>query len=150
MANLDLQKMNAADALRQAVLISGKTQEQIEEEAGLRPGALDQFQSRRDPHWPKLIELPALSCALGTDLLIRWQDEQFLGKCLRHEVGINPEQLLREIVRACTELGDVASAAQKALGDDIVDRKEAMAIRREAMEVVASMYRIVNGVSGLV
>ena len=150
MANLNLQKMNAADALRQAVIISGKTQEQIEEEAGLRPGALDQFQSRRDPHWPNLLALPALSCALGTDLLIRWQEEQFLGKCLRYDAEINPEQLLREIVQACTELGDVASAAQKALRDDVVDRKEAMAIRREAMEVVASMYRIVNGVSGIV
>lgn len=152
MVDVNLRKMTAADAIRQAVIVSGKTQEEIEEEAGLRPGSLDQYQSRRDPHWPHMLHLPVLSMVLGTDLLLRWQEEQYLAKCLRHEPGhIEPTELLREIVRAAADLGDVATAATAALaGDNEITRPEAMAIRREAMEVVARMYMIINGVAGRV
>lgn len=152
MAELDLKRMNAADAIRQAVIIANKTQEEIEAEAGLRPGSLDQFASRRDAHWPSMLHIPELCRVCRTDLLIQWQLEQYLNKCLSYEPQcMEPTALLREIVRACGELGDVSNAAQAALTNDSdVDRKEAMAIRREAMEVVASMFRIVNGMGGLV
>ena len=150
--NVDIKKMTAADAIRQAVIIGGKTQEEIEEAAQLRPGSLDQYCSRRDPHWPNMLHIPSLSVALGTDLLIRWQMEQYLQKCLRHELPeMDPAELLKEVVRACSEVGDVCRAAQDALkNDDGIDRKEALAIRREAMEVVSSMFRIINGVAGRV
>lgn len=152
MVDVNLRKMTAADAIRQAVIISGKTQEVIEEEAGLRPGSLDQYQSRRDPHWPNMLHMPALSMALGTDLLLRWQEEQFMAKCLRHESrDMSGRELLQSIVKLAAEIGDVATAAQAALANDgEVDRKEAMAIRREAMEAVASLWKIMNGVAGRV
>lgn len=150
-AQFDLRRMTAADVIRQAIIISGKTQEQIEEEAGLRPGSLDQYASRRDHHWPSLINLPGLSMALGTDLLIRWQEEQLMGKCLEHTAeSMPPDELLREIVTAAAEFGDVARAADKAIKDQQIDRTEAMGIRREAMEVVARMYKIINGVAARV
>jgi len=149
--SLDLRRMTAADVIRQAIIISRKTQEEIEEEAGLRPGSLDQYASRRDHHWPSLINLPGLSMALGTDLLIRWQEEQLLGKCLEHAPqSMDPEDLLREIVKAAAELGDVARAADNASKDKAIDRAEAMGIRREAMEVVARMYRVINGMAARV
>lgn len=152
MAELDLKRMNAADAIRQTVIIAGKSQEEIEAEAGLRPGSLDQFASRRDAHWPNMLHIPELSRVCRTDLLIQWQWEQYLNKCLSYEPEcMDPAGLLRELVRACAELSDVSHAAQAALTNDTgVDRAEAMAIRREAMEVVASMFRIINGVAGRV
>ena len=152
MAHFDLRKMTAADVIRQAIIISGKSQEEIEEEAGLRPGSLDQYASRRDNHWPSLISLPKLSMALGTDLLIRWQEEQMLGVCLAHAPeSMDQGELLRAIVEACGKLGDVSNEAQKALkGDNEVNRQEAMAIRREAMEAVVPLWRIINGMAGRV
>jgi hypothetical protein len=152
MVDINLRKMTAADAIRQAVIISGKTQEVIEEEAGLRPGSLDQYQSRRDPHWPNMLHMPALSMALGTDLLLRWQDEQYLAKCLRYDApSMCGRELLGAVVKLAAEIGDVATAAQAALSNDgEIDRAEAMAIRREAMEAVATLWKIMNGVSGRV
>lgn len=152
MAHFDLRRMTAADVIRQAVIISNKTQEEIEAEAGLRPGSLDQFQSRRDHHWPNMLHIPVLSMTLGTDILIRWQEEQFLDKCLRHDPEhMENQELLRQLVQAVSELGDVAEAAHKALdGDGEIDRQEALAIRRESMELVARMYKIINGVAARV
>lgn len=152
MAHFDLRRMTAADVIRQAIIISGKTQEEIEEEAGLRPGSLDQYASRRDHHWPNIINIPALSMALGTDLLVRWQEEQYLDKCLAYEpTSMTPEDLLKAIVEACGRLGDVSNEAQRALKDDNdVSRPEAMAIRREAMEAVVPLWKIINGMAARV
>lgn len=148
MTNLDLRRMTAADVIRQAIIISGKTQEEIEAEAGLRAGSLDQYASRRDHHWPNMLNIPELSMTLGTDILIRWQEEQLLGKCLQHAPqSMEPGELLHEIVKAAAELGDVARAADNASKDRDIDRAEAMGIRREAMEVVARMYRVINGMA---
>lgn len=151
MVDLNLRNMNAADAIRQAVIISGRTQEDIEAAASLPTGVLDQYQSRLDPHWPNLLRIAPLSVALGTDLIIRWLYEQYLASALRHDVPVMSErELLEYIVQLSAEIGDVAAAAKAALADDDITRKEALAIRREAMEAVASLWKVINGVAGRV
>jgi hypothetical protein len=146
---LDLIDMSAADVIRQAVLISGKSQEVIEAAANLRPGILDQYSSRNDHHWPNMLNLPGLCQALGNDLLIRWQAAQFAASATRHAAPDMPaSRLMRETVLSAIEFGDFARAVETALGDDKLTRKERMAIRREAQELAARLLRVVNSVSG--
>lgn len=146
-----LQRMNAADALRQAILMSAKSSEEIEVEAGMTPGALDRYCSRRDAHWPSLINIANLCVAMGNDLLIQWLQEQYDAAALKHvQEPFTEDDLLREMVKAAKEFGDVAAAVDLALRDDSISRREALAIRREAMEAAARLYRIINGVAGRV
>lgn len=88
---------------------------------------------------------------MGNDLLIQWLQEQYAASALKHaQETFTDEQLLREMVKAAKEFGDVAAAVDLALRDDSVSRREAMAIRREAMEAAARLHRIINGIAGRV
>lgn len=145
---INLLDMSAADVIRQAVLMSGKNQEVIEAEAGLRPGILDQYASRQDHHWPNMLNIPRLCQALGNDLLIQWQVAQYEAGAVRHAVPDMPcAALLRETVTSAAEFGDLARAVEAALKDDKLTRKERMTVRREAQELVARILRVVSGVS---
>lgn len=145
---IDLRDMSAADVIRQAVLMSGKSQEVIEAAANLRPGILDQYASRGDHHWPNMLNTPGLCQALGNDLLIKWQAVQYEAGALRHTAPDMPAScLMRETVLSAIEFGDFARAVEAALGDDKLTRRERMAIRREAQELAARLLRVVNSVS---
>lgn len=145
---LNQRDMGAADVIRQAVLMSGKPQEEIEALAGLRPGILDQYASRHDQRWPSLLNIPAICQALGNDLLIAWLQAQYESLALRHyPQEISGPELLRETVASAAEFGDVARAVEAALKDEKLTRRERMAIRREAMEHVSRLFGLINGVA---
>lgn len=140
--------MTPADAIRQAWLVSGRTQEEIEAAAGLRPGILDQYASRHDHHWPNLLHIPALCQAMGNDLLIDWQRAQVQAHALRHNTpAMTNADLLRQTLAAGGDFGDVARAVEDALADDNLTRRERMRIRREVQELVARLLRMVDSVS---
>lgn len=145
---LNLRDMSAADVIRQAVLMSGKSQEEIEAAANLRPGILDNYASRHEHHWPNMLNLPRLCQALGNDLLIKWQAAQYEAGAATHAApAMPPSALLGETVTSAAELGDLARAVEAAMSDNTLTRRERMAIRREAQELASRLLGIVNGVS---
>jgi len=141
----DFKNMTAKQALTLAKLLSGKTCEDIAEETGFPYQSIRQyFKEHETRYFPGIHRIPALCRALGNNILIEWLHAQL--EIPSHHPSITKgSELLKELNRLSSELGDVARVTGEALQDGKVDQQEAQQIIGEIKDVEEQCQKLKDG-----
>lgn len=157
---MDTQKLkaiSASEAVWLAVSLCGKRRRALEEELELVAGQIDRWTSRKESQTPalgilpELIEATATSETLAEHVIMQWIAARIDDRNLCHETpGMEPCQLVGQIASLGAEFGRVAIAAEEAMRDKTINRKEAMRIKNAAADVIARCQSVIMGMEGYI
>jgi len=142
---VDLRKLTPKAALSYAKTVSGKTNDEIANDADLPQQTVEQyFKASGDTYFPSLAKLPALCRALGNTILIDWLKAQTEDITPGVEVK-SGNDLLMGVVGIGREFGEVSAAVHEALVDGKCDGQEASLVCGELFDVESSARKLRHG-----
>jgi hypothetical protein len=154
---LDLKHMTYPEAMEQAKMLSGKTNEQIARELSISLGretplsaaaVQGWFDLRRRDYWPSTIFLPALCRVLGNSIIIDWLVEQTrdVASC---ELEASTGNLLASLPGVVKQFGLLGERVGVAVEDGAVTPREARDILGEVAGLRAHLDNLESLLSSL-
>lgn len=147
--DIDLRELSLLDALDLAVIRSGKSRMKVAEDMGWGWNNANRIFST-DDYWPTLLSIPRLNVVLGNTVLLDWLRVHTEAGGLRFEAErLDCAALVLRMGRLFRELGDVAKAGERAIGNGVIDKGEARRLIRELKDVANEALGTINGLRGI-
>lgn len=137
-----LRELDAVDAMKLSVELSGKSIADIAKELGVGVHLARRWFGV-EKYFPSFENIPNYCRAVGNMTLINWlQVQAIMGGKVEH-ADINCAALIGRVGELFGEMGDVGLEAQEAVKDDVLESYELRKIIKEVTEVVAKGNQLV-------